>query len=152
MVPSSIVQFQSISDFQSELKTKVSHGLSASQEFTKVYRVEQSRVWQGLAWSECPQMMLLRQNLGALHCFTLVKILPANSEGCWIFSFVMFLVIVFFRLVLSFFCRLVLSFFCHSYFAVAWFCHFCCHLVVIFFGHCSAILLLFLCHVFGSHF
>ena len=149
MVSSSIVQFQSISDFQSELKTKVYHGLAASQEFTRgISRVEQSRVWQGLAWSEFPQMMLLRQNLGALHCFTLVKILPANSEGCWIFSFVMFLVMFF-----SFGFVILLSFgfviFCNSYFAVALFCHFfaiwlsffvivlpfCCHL----------------CHVFGSH-
>ena len=46
-----------------------------------------------------------------------MKILPANSEGCWIF-----------------FCRLVLSFFCHSCFAVSFFVVFllfCCNFCVI---------------------
>ena len=48
-----------------------------------------------------------------LHCTTFMKILPANSEGCWLFIFVFFLVIF-----LSFgFC----IFFCHSCFVVSFF-------------------------------
>ena len=41
----------------------------------------------------------------------IMKILPANSEGCWLFIFVIFLSFGF-------------AFFCHSCFVVSFFCHF----------------------------
>ena len=46
----------------------------------------------------------------------IMKILPANSEGCWLFIFVIFLG--------SFFCHLVFAFFCHSCFVVSCFAMF----------------------------
>ena len=55
----------------------------------------------------------------------IMKILPANSEGCWLFIFVIFL---------SFFCHLVLHFFvipvlwCHF---LSFFCHLLSHFFVI---------------------
>ena len=67
----------------------------------------------------------------------IMKILPANSEGCWIFIFVIFL---------SFFCHLICHFFVipvlWSHFLViflSFFCHFLVILFVIFcyfFGIC----------------
>ena len=63
-------------------------------------------------------------------CVTCMKILPANSEGCWIFIFVVFLAffVIWFCICLSFlFCAVILlsfgfAFFCH--FFVIWFCIF----------------------------
>ena len=67
-----------------------------------------------------------------------MKILPANSEGCWIFIFVIFL---------SFFCHLICHFFVipvlWSHFLVIFLSFFCHFLVILF-----VIFLLFFWHLF----
>ena len=87
--------------------------------------------------------------MSPFYASKLMKILPANSEGCWIFIFVIFL-----SFDLSFFCHscFVVSFFSHfsviflSFFDIFWsFClSFCCY----FFGMCLSFswhFLIFLC-------
>ena len=74
-----------------------------------------------------------------------MKILPANSEGCWLFIFVIFL---------SFFCHLVLHFFvipvlwCHFFviflsFVKSFFCHLLSHFFVIFLSFFCRFLVVF---------
>ena len=72
----------------------------------------------------------------------LMKILPANSEGCWLFIFVIFFG--------SFFCHLVFAFFCHSCFVVScfamfssFFCHLLSNFVAIFLSFCCRFLVVF---------
>ena len=48
---------------------------------------------------------------GTTGICSIMKILPANSEGCWLFIFVIFLSFGF-------------AFFCHSCFVVSFFCYF----------------------------
>ena len=59
-----------------------------------------------------------------------MKILPANSEGCWLFIFVIFLSFGF-------------AFFCHSCFVVSFFCHLLSHFFVIFLSFFCRFLVVF---------
>ena len=69
-----------------------------------------------------------------IHSFTIMKILPANSEGCWLFSFVIFLsfFVIWFCIFLSFlFCGVIFLSFVKSFFVI--FLSFVCRFLVVFY-------------------
>ena len=70
--------------------------------------------------------------------FRMMRILPANSEGCWRFIFV-----VFSGIFLSF----GFAFVCHFCFALSFFGHLVLHFIVIFFVIWFCILLSCFCHL-----
>ena len=92
--------------------------------------------------------ILLQSKLFVYQRFIIMKILPANSEGCWLFIFVMFLscfchfFVIWFCIFLSFlFCGVI---FCHFLsFVKSFFCHLLSHFFVIFLSFFCRFLVVF---------